>query len=164
MQRAIDNKTIPRLYLDSSMERVNWLHAMSIRLEKRMPVLADRLNFLKQLHYAASRSDVDPQLVLAIIQVESGFKKYAVSKAGARGYMQVMPFWVKELGRPHNNLFDMRTNLHFGCGILREYLNRENGNISRALGRYNGSLGKAEYPNQVFNIWKKQWQYEGKPG
>jgi soluble lytic murein transglycosylase-like protein len=164
MQRSIDDRKIPRLYFNSSIEKVNWLQAMSIRLEKRIPNLTDRLNFLKQLHFAATLSGVDPQMVLAIIQAESGFRKYAVSKAGAHGYMQVMPFWVKELGRPRDRLFDMRTNLHYGCAILRHYLNKENGNYFRALGRYNGSLGKAEYPNLVFATWKKQWQYEGKPG
>lgn len=94
------------------------------------------------------------------MQVESGFRKYAVSSAGARGYMQVMPFWVKLIGRPDDKLFDLRTNLRYGCTILRHYLDIEKGDIYRALGRYNGSLGKPEYPNMVRAAWQNQWSYQ----
>jgi soluble lytic murein transglycosylase-like protein len=93
--------------------------------------------------------------------VESGFRKYAVSTAGARGYMQVMPFWVKLIGQPAHNLFHLRTNLAYGCAILRHYLDMERGDYYRALGRYNGSLGKPEYPNSVLAAWKTRWKYDG---
>ncbi len=111
--------------------------------------------FLLAVWYEAARSGLDPTLVLAVIHVESGFRKYAVSTAGARGYMQVMPFWVELIGTPEHNLFHLRTNLRYGTVILRHYLDRENGDLVRALGRYNGSLGRMEYPNLVFAAWKR---------
>jgi len=111
------------------------------------------------VYYEARRASLDPQLILGIIQVESGFKKYAVSKAGAYGYMQVMPFWRKLIGHPSHNLFHRRINLRYGCTILRHYLDIEKGNYFRALGRYNGSLGKAAYPNLVKNAWHGNWAY-----
>ena len=95
--------------------------------------------------------------MLELIQVESGFRKYAVSSAGARGYMQIMPFWVKLIGNQDSNLFHLRTNLRFGCTILRHYLDIEKGDLYRALGRYNGSLGKPEYPNMVRGAWEGRW-------
>ena len=101
------------------------------------------------------------QLVLGVIEVESAFRKYAVSRAGARGYMQVMPFWVNLIGQPGHNLFHLRTNLAYGCAILRHYLDIEKGDYFRALGRYNGSLGKAEYPNLVLSAWRGRWKYDG---
>ena len=138
-------------------EKVNWLTEMSSRLTRQMPDREARLEFLKAVYYEARRAGLDPQMVLGLIQVESGFKKYSISPAGARGYMQVMPFWVRLIGNKDSNLFHMRTNLRFGCTILRHYLNIENGDIYRALGRYNGSLGKPEYPNMVRGAWQKQW-------
>jgi len=140
-------------------EAVDWLSAMSARLEKRIPNREYRLELLRAIHYEATRAGLDPQLVLGLIQVESGFRKYAVSSAGARGYMQVMPFWIKVIGQPNDNLFHMRTNLRYGCTILRHYLDIEKGDLFRALGRYNGSLGRAEYPNLVRSAWN-QWRYE----
>ena len=145
------------------MAAVDWLGDMSRRLEKRIPNRNYRIDLLRSVHYEATRAGLDPQLVLGLIQVESGFRKYAVSSAGARGYMQVMPFWVKLLGRPEDSLFDLRTNLRYGCTILRHYLDIEKGDLFRALGRYNGSLGKAEYPNMVRAAWQKQWDYEMPP-
>ena len=100
-------------------------------------------------------------MVLGLIQVESGFRKYAVSSAGARGYMQVMPFWIRVIGEPQHNLFSLRTNLRYGCVILRHYLNIENGDYFRALGRYNGSLGQPEYPDAVNAAWQGPWKYDG---
>jgi soluble lytic murein transglycosylase-like protein len=141
-------------------EAVNWLSDMSPRLEKRIPDRAYRIDLLRSVHYEATRAGLDPQLVLGLMQVESAFRKYAVSSAGARGYMQVMPFWVKQIGRPEDSLFDLRTNLRYGCTILRHYLDIEKGDLYRALGRYNGSLGKPEYPNQVRAAWQNQWRYE----
>lgn len=145
------------------MEAVDWLSAMSPRLAKRIPDRQYRLDLLRSVHYEATRAGLDPQLVLGLMQVESGFRKYAVSSAGARGYMQVMPFWVKIIGRPDDNLFDMRTSLRYGCTILRHYLDIERGDLFRALGRYNGSLGKPEYPNMVRAAWQSQWSYDKPP-
>jgi soluble lytic murein transglycosylase-like protein len=113
------------------------------------------------VHYEATRAGLDPQLVLSVIQVESNFRKYAVSTAGARGYMQVMPFWVDLIGTKDHNLFHLRTNLRYGCLILRHYLDIEHGNLTRALGRYNGSLGQSWYPDMVQKAWKSDWQYSG---
>ena len=141
------------------MEAVDWLSEMSRRLEKRIPDRENRLEYLRAIHYEATRAGLDPQLVLGLIQVESGFKKYAVSSAGARGFMQVMPFWIAVIGRRDDNLFYLRTNLRYGCTILRHYLDLEQGDLYRALGRYNGSLGQAQYPNLVRGAWHKQWTY-----
>jgi len=142
------------------MEAADWLGEMSRRLEKRIPNRDYRIDLLRSVHYEATRAGLDPQLVLGLMQVESGFRKYAVSSAGARGYMQVMPFWVKIIGRPDDSLFDLRTSLRYGCTILRHYLDIEKGDYFRALGRYNGSLGKPEYPNMVRATWQNQWGYE----
>lgn len=141
-------------------DAVDWLSEMSRRLEKRIPNRDYRIDLLRSVHYEATRAGLDPQLVLGLMQVESGFRKYAVSSAGARGYMQVMPFWVKLIGRPEDSLFDLRTNLRYGCTILRHYIDIERGDLYRALGRYNGSLGKPEYPNLVRAAWQNQWTYD----
>jgi len=146
----------------SKVDEVNWLSAMSRRLDMRIRDYKTRIAFLKSVHYEATRAGLDPQLVLGLIQVESGFKKYAVSRAGARGFMQVMPFWTKLIGTKGDDLFDMRKNIRYGCVILRHYLNIENGDLFRALGRYNGSLGRPEYPRAVESAWKHRWHYDGK--
>ena len=144
---------------EDSGEAAMWFADMSRRLTKRMPDEKARMEFLRAVHYEAIRAGLDPQWVLGLIEVESAFRKYAVSAAGARGYMQVMPFWVRQIGRPDDNLFNLRTNLRFGCVILRHYLDIEKGDLYRALGRYNGSLGKPDYPQAVRAAWKKNWQY-----
>jgi len=159
LAKAISDTAAPRLIFPSEAEGRAWLAEMSRRLEKRIPDRAVREDFLKTVQYESARAGLDPQLVLGLIQVESGFKKYAVSRAGARGYMQVMPFWVKLIGSPQDNLFHLRTSLRYGCTILRFYLDVERGNLFRALGRYNGSLGQAEYPNLVVGAWKNYWSY-----
>ncbi len=159
LHAAIADQAAPEPQFPSVMEKVDWLSAMSARLARRMPDPVARHELLKTIYYEAKRAGLDPQLVLGLIQVESGFRKYAVSSAGARGYMQIMPFWVKLIGTPDSNLFHMRTNLRFGCTILRHYLDIENGDLFRALGRYNGSLGKPEYPNMVRGAWEKQWAW-----
>ncbi len=159
LHAAIADRASPEPQFPSVQEKVNWLTEMSGRLSRRMPDREGRLEFLKTVYYEAKRAGLDPQMVLGLIQVESGFKKYSVSSAGARGYMQVMPFWVGLIGSKDNNLFHTRTNLRFGCTILRHYLDIENGDIYRALGRYNGSLGKPEYPNMVRGAWEKQWRW-----
>jgi len=159
LSKNVSDAAAPRSAFVSQMEAYNWLTAMSPRLEKRIPDKARRLDFLKTVHYEATRAGLDPQMVLGLIQVESGFKKYAVSSAGARGYMQVMPFWTQLIGKPEQNLFHIRTNLRYGCTILRHYLDIEKGDLFRALGRYNGSLGKPEYPNLVVAAWRNRWSF-----
>ena len=159
LHAAIADRAAPEPQFPSIQEKVNWLTDMSARLTRRMPDREARLDFLKTVYYEAKRAGLDPQMVLGLIQVESGFKKYSVSPAGARGYMQVMPFWTKLIGNKDSNLFHMRTNLRFGCTILRHYLDLENGDLYRALGRYNGSLGKPEYPRMVQAAWEKQWNW-----
>ena len=159
MQKSISDLAAPRLMFASQEEGKAWLIEMSERLKKRMPDQSYREDFLRSVHYEATRAGLDPQMVLGLIQVESGFKKYAFSSVGARGYMQVMPFWVKSIGNPEHNLFHLRLNLRYGCTILRHYLDIERGDLFRALGRYNGSLGRPQYPNLVLGAWKKHWQY-----
>ncbi|MDP8566782.1 transglycosylase SLT domain-containing protein [Methylophilus aquaticus] len=160
MQKSVSDVAAPRLLFDTDQSAQHWMQMMSARLAKRMPDAQYREDFLKSVHYEATRAGLDPQLVLGLIQVESGFKKYAVSEVGARGYMQVMPFWVRSIGANEHNLFDMRLNLRYGCTILRHYLDIERGDYFRALGRYNGSLGKPDYPNLVVGAWRNHWHYE----
>ena len=134
-----------------------WVRAMTPRVISRFRDEDEAREFLGLVRYEAKRAGLDPHLVLAVIDVESKFHKYAVSKAGARGLMQVMPFWVEQIGEKGQNLFHERTNLRYGCTILRYYLNRENGNVANALARYNGSLGRPEYPNRVLGALKARW-------
>lgn len=159
LHAAIADQASPEPEFPSITEKVNWLATMSEKLIKRMPDPQQRIDFLKTVYYESRRAGLDPQLVLGLIQVESGFRKYAVSSAGARGFMQVMPFWVRLIGTPESNLFHMRTNLRFGCTILRHYLDIEKGDLYRALGRYNGSLGQPEYPNMVRAAWENHWRW-----
>ncbi|MBI4756533.1 MAG: lytic transglycosylase domain-containing protein [Betaproteobacteria bacterium] len=163
LSRAIADRPPKASSFTTEGEAAQWLAEMSRRMERRMPDRVQRDEFLRSLHYEATRAGLDPQLVLGLIQVESGFRKYAVSSAGARGYMQVMPFWQRLIGRADDNLFSMRTNLRFGCTILRHYLDIERGDLFRALGRYNGSLGLAEYPNLVRGAWQQHWHYTPTP-
>lgn len=143
----------------SRIAYLRWLGAMSTRLRRRKTDLETRKEFLQTVWYETKRAGLDTTLVLGLIQVESAFRKYAVSVAGARGYMQVMPFWTRVLGSGDPSvLFHMQTNLRFGCVILRHYLDREQGNLFMALGRYNGSRGKAVYPNAVIGA-SRQWEY-----
>ncbi|CAG0973054.1 hypothetical protein BURK1_01331 [Burkholderiales bacterium] len=148
LSRAISDRPVPPDW-ESRPDARAWIQAMSARLAARMPDEAERRDLLRSVHYEAVRAGLDPQLVLGVIHHESGFKKYAVSVADARGYMQVMPFWTRLIGGTGHNLFHLRTNLRYGCVILRHYIDRERGDLYRALGRYNGSLGRAEYPAAV---------------
>jgi soluble lytic murein transglycosylase-like protein len=159
LNRSVSDQATPFLAFDTESEARQWLTAMSKRLASRIPERVAREEFLVTVHYEAKRAGLDPQLVLGLIQVESNFRKHAVSRAGARGYMQVMPFWMDLIGRKDDNLFHLRTNLRYGCVILRHYLNVEKGDLYRALGRYNGSLGKPEYPTQVVRAWQRDWRY-----
>ena len=145
---------------DSFVDRFDaevWLTDMSTRLESRVDDSQERLKILKQVHYEARRSGLQPELVLSLINVESNFDRFAISSAGALGLMQIMPFWLDEIGRPEDNLFDINTNLRFGCTILNIYLKREHGNMRRALARYNGSVGKSWYPRRVYKAMRKTW-------
>jgi soluble lytic murein transglycosylase-like protein len=162
LQASISDKAAPDPIFPSVREKINWLTEMSRRMAKYMPNRRARIAFLKTVYYEAQRAGLNPQMVLGLIQVESHFRKYAVSSSGARGYMQVMPFWVKLIGRPSQNLFHLRTNLRYGCTILRHYLDIEHGDLYRALGRYNGSLGSPGYPNAVRAAWKRQWSWESR--
>ena len=144
--------------LDARLAFLRWLGMMSERLKRQKSEAHTRLEFLETLWYESTRAGLEPALVLALVQVESGFRKYAVSSAGARGYMQVMPFWARQIGGGDPaGLFHMQTNLRFGCVILRHYLDIERGDLFLALGRYNGSRGKPEYPNAVLAN-RGRWQ------
>lgn len=136
-----------------------WMKDMSIRLGKRAPHIPEkeRLKILSLVHKHANAAGVDPQMVLAIMEVESNFDRYALSVAYARGLMQIMPFWKKEIGKPEDDLFDMETNIRYGCYIYKLYLKYEKGNTTLALGRYNGSRGKMKYPRKVYNALKRRW-------
>jgi soluble lytic murein transglycosylase-like protein len=134
-----------------------WLLDMSKRLEKKIPDTRKRLNLLKQVHYEASRAELPPELVLSVIHIESNFDRFAISRVGARGMMQIMPFWLKEIGKPDDNLFHLRTNLRFGCTILKHYIKKEKGNLVRGLARYNGSLGSTRYSDKVLDALAKRW-------
>ena len=139
---------------------LQWFAQMSERLKRKLPDTQSRTEFLEVAWYEATRAGLDPGLVLGLIQVESAYRKYAVSLVGARGYMQVMPFWTNVIGDSNRRaLFDMQTNLRYGCAILRMYLDMEGGNLYLALGRYNGSRGKPAYPNAVLTAWKR-WEFK----
>ena len=161
LSAAIADKAVPQLTFRSAEDAHRWLNTMQERLAKRVPDRKQRIELLRTVHYEATRAGLDPQLVLGLLEVESAFRKYALSGAGARGYMQVMPFWISLIGHPRDNLFHLRINLRYGCVILRHYLDLEKGDYYRALGRYNGSLGKPEYPNMVFAAWHGRWKYDG---
>ena len=154
LSRAISDRPVPADWEDRPDAR-GWIEEMSRRLASRVPDADERREMLRTVHYEAVRAGLDPQLVLAVMHHESGFKKYAVSVADARGYMQVMPFWTRLLGSAGQNLFHLRTNLRYGCVILRHYIDREGGDLYRALGRYNGSLGRGEYPTAVFSAMQR---------
>ncbi len=161
LSTMVSDRAAATMHFRSSGDAQRWLDEMEQRLARRVPDRKQRLELLRTVHYEATRARLDPQLVLGVIEVESGFRKYAVSHSGARGYMQVMPFWIKLIGQPKHNLFHLRTNLAYGCAVLRHYLDAEEGDYFRALGRYNGSLGQIDYPRQVLAAWKIRWKYAG---
>lgn len=162
LSNAISDGRPPRVRIGDINERIKYLYwrgEMSERLKRRMPDVQVRLEFLETVWYESKRAGLDPALVLGLIQVESAFRKYAMSHVGARGYMQVMPFWTRVIGdNDPKKLFHMQTNLRYGCSILRMYIDMERGNLYLGLGRYNGSRGRAEYPNAVLAAWKK-WEF-----
>ncbi len=134
-----------------------WMTDMAVRLERHVPDYAERMQILRYVHEEAERAQLHPELVLAVIDVESAFDRFAISVSGARGLMQVMPFWLDELDQPEANLFDIQTNLRMGCTILRYYLDMEDGELSPALARYNGSVGKRWYPERVLERLSNRW-------
>jgi soluble lytic murein transglycosylase-like protein len=134
-----------------------WLTDMSGRLERQVKDPEERIKILKLTHLEAKRAEIAPELVLAVIETESNFDHYAISVAGAIGLMQIMPFWLEEIGRPEDNLLHIHTNLRYGCTILKFYLDKEDGDLRRALGRYNGSLGRRKYPNKVIDKLTSKW-------
>jgi soluble lytic murein transglycosylase-like protein len=160
---AVADSAPPKPSFENIDERIRflaWLGEMSNRLKSRKAEHVTRVEFLEAVWYESKRAALEPALVLGLIQVESGFRKYAISRAGARGYMQVMPFWARLIGDGDaRRLFHMQTNLRFGCVILRHYLAAESGDMFLALGRYNGSRGRAEYPNMVFAA-RRAWDYK----
>jgi soluble lytic murein transglycosylase-like protein len=162
LSRAITDSAPPKVRIDDIDQRIKYLHwlgEMSSRLAKRLPDRQVRIEFLETLWYEARRAGLAPDLVLGLVQVESAFRKYAMSPVGARGYMQVMPFWTRVIGDGDpGKLFHMQTNLRYGCSILRLYIDMERGDLFLALGRYNGSRGKPEYPNAVLDAWKR-WEF-----
>lgn len=156
--RALLQRTVAEA--DSFQDRFDaevWLLDMSTRMTRYIPAAEERLTLLRLVHREASKAGLRPDLVLALIHTESHFDRFAISSAGAQGMMQVMPFWKAELGRPQDNLTDNATNLRYGCTILSFYLRKENGNLGRALARYNGSLGKQAYPAKVIGFWHDFW-------
>ena len=160
--RSITDARPPNLNFTSESDRIEWqkwFDVMSKRLHSRMPDTMVRREFLQTLWYEARRAGLEPSLILGLIQVESGFRKYAISSSGARGYMQVMPFWTRVIGdsRP-SRLFHLQSNLRYGCSILRMYIDMERGDLFLALGRYNGSRGRQEYPNAVRAAWRR-WEH-----
>jgi len=164
LSAALLDRSAPEARFASGFEKQDWLATLSERLPVRhKPSDRERNDFLHMVRYEAQRAGLDPHLVLGLIQVESNFRRHAISSAGARGYMQVMPFWTSVIGDGDPSaLFDARTNLRYGCVILRHYIDIERGDLFRALGRYNGSLGRPEYPNAVLAAWKR-WSYNNTP-
>ena len=163
LSAAIANSAPPKPAFETTELRLGylrWLGEMSNRLKKRKAEHLTRVEFLETVWYESKRAGLEPSLVLGLIQVESGFRKYAISSVGARGYMQVMPFWARLIGDGDvSRLFHMQTNLRFGCVILRHYLSMEKGDLFLGLGRYNGSRGRAEYPNAVFAT-RRLWDFK----
>ncbi len=163
LSAAISDSAPPKPSFETIDERLvylRWLGEMSQRLRRRESEHLRRVEFLQTAWYESKRAGIEPSLLLGLVQVESGFRKYAVSSAGARGYTQVMPFWARLIGDGDSGrLFNMALNLRFGCVILRHYLNLEHGDMYMALGRYNGSRGRPEYPNSVFAS-QRLWVYK----
>jgi soluble lytic murein transglycosylase-like protein len=159
LSKAVADAAVEKAAFAESPHVQAWLAEMSRRLAKRIPDAEYREDFLNTLHYESIRAGLDPEMVLGLIEVESGFRKYAVSSATAQGYMQIMPFWTKLIGTSDQNLFHLRTNLRYGVTILRHYIDIERGDLFRALGRYNGSLGRPEYPSAVYAAWRNKWTY-----
>jgi soluble lytic murein transglycosylase-like protein len=163
LARSITDASPPVQRFADIQDRIKylfWVGEMSERLKKKLPDVQVRTDFLKTVWYESRRAGLDPGMVLGLIQVESAFRKYALSPVGARGLMQVMPFWTRVIGDGEpSKLFHLQANLRYGCSILRMYIDMEKGDLFLALGRYNGSRGRVEYPNAVLHAWKN-WEYK----
>lgn len=157
---ALKNATADIENLDRQLETLSWLQVMSRNIQKRVPNHEYRFKLLRTVLDESLRVNIDPQLALSVIEIESNFNAKATSSVGAQGLMQVMPFWKNELGKPSDNLYDMQTNIRYGCEILQFYLQKYSPSVDRALAAYNGSLGKAKYPNKVLARLKQKWQFE----
>lgn len=153
LQQAIESSDSFKDRFDAEV----WLLDMSSRLKKLLPEKKERINLLKTVHHEAKRTNLHPELVLAVIHIESRFDRFAISRVGAQGLMQVMPFWLKEIGHPEDNLVDLKTNLRMGCTILKYYLDKEKGDLVKALARYNGSTGRRVYSDKVLDILRSHW-------
>ena len=159
MRSSIDSVNPARLVFVNPKDGQRWLNDMSTRLTRFVSNEQERHRLLINIQYESVRAGLDTQLILGLIEVESAFRQYAISNVGARGLMQVMPFWQRYIGKSNHNLFDIRTNLRYGCTILRHYRNVEKGDVVRALARFNGSLGSNKYPNAVIGAWRNRWQW-----
>ena len=159
MRSSIDSVNPARLVFLNPKDGQRWLNDMSTRLTRFVSNEQERHRLLINIQYESVRAGLDTQLILGLIEVESAFRQYAISNVGARGLMQVMPFWQRYIGKSNHNLFDIRTNLRYGCTILRHYRNVEKGDVVRALARFNGSLGSNKYPNAVIGAWRNRWQW-----
>jgi soluble lytic murein transglycosylase-like protein len=157
LQRLLQQAIASSDGFEDRFEAAVWLQDMSQRLSRFVKDPRERINMLKSIHYEATRAGLEPELVLAVIEVESHFDRFAISRSGARGLMQVMPFWLDEINLSDKNLFKIRTNLRMGCTILRYYLDMEKGDLGPALARYNGSLGKTVYPEKVTRALNRHW-------
>jgi hypothetical protein len=169
LQASIADQAAPRHGFTNSVAAVNWLAEMTPRLEMEIPTFKSRVEFLRTVHYEATRAGLDPQLVLALIDDASGFRKFAVASSGAQGYMQVHPYWIRLMGRSGDNLLSLRTNLRYGCVIFKSYLDEEKGDLFRALKRYDASrIGRSksasdpDFPNRVIELWRSKWRYQGR--
>ncbi|MCR2746116.1 lytic transglycosylase domain-containing protein [Limnobacter parvus] len=160
LRTALNAPAAPRPIFESVGHRIDWMSEMSRRLARRVPDFSERTELIKTIRYEAQRVGIDPQVIFAVIEVESNFRSNAVSHAGAIGLMQVMPFWTDVLSKgSKNELLEPRVNIRYGCLILRHYLDIEKGNLDRALGRYNGSLGRMTYPDLVYDRLERNWGY-----
>ena len=157
LQQLLKEAVESPLGFEDQFDAQVWLQDMNRRLTRFVKDPEERINILKAVHYESRRADLEPELVLAVIEVESYFDRFAISHAGARGLMQVMPFWLDEINLSDKNLFKIRTNLRMGCTILRYYLDRESNSLIPALARYNGSYGRMKYPNKVLKALNKNW-------
>jgi soluble lytic murein transglycosylase-like protein len=158
LRQALLNSINQSESFDDRFDAEVWLVAMSEKLKRYIKNPEKRFAFLQKIHHAATQAQLDPELVLAVIQIESAFNPYAVSRVGAQGMMQVMPFWKKEIGRTDDNLIHLETNLRYGCTILKHYIDREKGHIANALARYNGSYGTTKYSRKVMTAWLDYWR------
>ena len=161
LRQSLTSEALPISSFESATKAVAWISYQSSNLRNKIPNETLRREWLRMVHYESTRFNLDPDLVLALIEVESGFNRFAISGVGASGLMQVMPFWKDLIGDARDSLFDVRTNLRYGCIILKHYLEIEGQNISRGLARYNGSLGQDTYPNMVLAIWQAKYRFPG---